>query len=76
MSAGDRSGLPAADSKYESIFYHHPHQHREVHALERYLNEFSYRFNRRKDDGAFMETARRLAGFKPLPFNVLISERP
>src|SRR5579862_2233271 len=36
--------------------------------LQRYLDEFSYRFNRRNDDGAFVETVRRLAGFKPLPF--------
>lgn len=43
--------------------------------LQRYLNEFSYRFNRRSDDGAFVETVRRLAGFKPLPFDVLTSEK-
>jgi hypothetical protein len=27
------------------------------------------------DDGAFLETVRRLAGFKPLPFDVLTSEK-
>jgi transposase-like protein len=43
--------------------------------LQRYLNEFSYRFNRREDQGAFIETVRRLAGFKPLPFDVLTSEK-
>jgi hypothetical protein len=43
--------------------------------LQRYLDEFSYRFNRRNDDGAFIETVRRLAGFKPLPFDVLTSEK-
>jgi|SRR5579872_410020 len=43
--------------------------------LQRYLNEFSYRFNRRNDEGAFIETVRRLAGFKPLPFNDLTSEK-
>ena len=43
--------------------------------LQRYLNEFSYRFNRRKDDGAFTETVRRLCGFKPLPFATLTSEK-
>jgi hypothetical protein len=43
--------------------------------LQRYLNEFSYRFNRRKDDGAFMETVRRLAGFAPLTFDALTSEK-
>src|SRR5579859_3280851 len=42
--------------------------------LQRYLNEFSYRFNRRADDGAFLETVRRLAGFKPLTFARLTSE--
>jgi len=43
--------------------------------LQRYLDEFSYRFNRRKDDGAFMETVRRLAGFAPLTFDALTSEK-
>jgi hypothetical protein len=42
--------------------------------LQRYLNEFTYRFNRRADDGAFMETVRRLAGFAPLPFSALTSD--
>ena len=44
--------------------------------LQRYLNEFTFRFNRRNDDGAFIETVRRLAGFKPLPFATLTSEPP
>jgi hypothetical protein len=43
--------------------------------IQRYLDEFSYRFNRRKDDGAFMETVRRLAGFAPLTFDALTSEK-
>jgi hypothetical protein len=43
--------------------------------LQRYLNEFSYRFNRREDDEAFMETVRRLAGFKPLTFSKLTAEK-
>jgi hypothetical protein len=43
--------------------------------LQRYLNEFTFRFNRRNDDGAFVETVRRLAGFKPLPFVKLTSEK-
>ncbi len=43
--------------------------------LQRYLDEFSYRFNRRKDDGAFIETVRRLAGFAPLTFGALTSEK-
>jgi transposase-like protein len=44
-----------------------------IQHLQRYLNEFSYRYNRRKED-AFMETVGRLCGFKPLPYRVLISE--
>lgn len=43
--------------------------------LQRYLDEFSYRFNRREDDEAFMETVRRLAGFKPLTFSKLTAEK-
>jgi hypothetical protein len=43
--------------------------------LQRYLDEFCYRFNRRNDDGAFAETLSRLAGFKPLPFEKLTSEK-
>jgi hypothetical protein len=43
--------------------------------LQRYLDEFSYRFNRRKNDGAFMETVRRLAEFAPLTFDALTSEK-
>src|SRR5579859_6919892 len=42
--------------------------------LQRYLNEFTFRFNRRKDDSAFIETVRRLAGFKPLTFATLTSD--
>src|SRR5437868_10096275 len=43
--------------------------------LQKYLNEFSYRFNRRNDDNAFIETVRRLAEFPPLRFDVLTSEK-
>jgi transposase-like protein len=43
--------------------------------LQRYLDEFSYRFNRRNEDGAFIETVRRLCGFAPLPFDVLTAEQ-
>ena len=43
--------------------------------LQRYLDEFTYRFNRRTDDNAFTETVRRLAGFAPLPFAALTSEK-
>jgi hypothetical protein len=42
--------------------------------LQRYLNEFTFRFNRRNDAGAFIETVRRLAGFKPLTFATLTSD--
>jgi ISXO2-like transposase domain/Transposase zinc-ribbon domain len=42
--------------------------------LQRYLNEFSYRFNRRNDNGVYAETVRRLCGFKPLTFASLTSE--
>jgi hypothetical protein len=41
--------------------------------LQKYLNEFSYRFNRRNDPNAFIETVRRLAQFPPLRFDVLTS---
>jgi transposase-like protein len=43
--------------------------------LQKYLNEFSYRFNRRNDPNAFIETARRLAQFPPLTFDTLTSEK-
>ena len=39
--------------------------------LQRYLNEFQYRFHRRENPDAFIETVRRLAKFRPLPFTVL-----
>jgi hypothetical protein len=43
--------------------------------LQKYLNEFSYRFNRRNDPNSFIETMRRLAEFPPLTFDVLTSEK-
>ena len=43
--------------------------------LQKYLNEFSYRFNRRNDPDMFIETVRRLAEFPPLPFDTLTSEK-
>jgi transposase-like protein len=43
--------------------------------LQKYLNEFSYRFNRRNDPDAFIETVRRLCGFPPLTFETLTSEK-
>jgi ISXO2-like transposase domain/Transposase zinc-ribbon domain len=42
--------------------------------LQRYLTEFEYRFNRRDDADVFIETVRRLCGFKPLRFADLTSE--
>jgi hypothetical protein len=39
--------------------------------MQRYLNEFSYRFNRRKDADAFTETVGRMCGFPPLTFDLL-----
>jgi transposase-like protein len=41
--------------------------------MQRYLDEFAYRFNRRKQD-SFAETVARLCGFPPLTFASLISE--
>lgn len=43
--------------------------------LQRYLDEFSYRFNARTDADAFIKTVRKLAGFKPLPFASLTAEK-
>jgi transposase-like protein len=42
--------------------------------LQRYLTEFEYRFNRRNDGDVFIETVRRLCGFKPLRFAELTSD--
>lgn len=42
--------------------------------LRRYLAEFEYRFNHRRDTGVFAETVRRLAGIKPLEFAELTSD--
>jgi len=44
--------------------------------LQKYLNEFSYRFNRRNDPNAFIETVRRLAQFPPLTFEALTADKP
>ena len=43
--------------------------------LQKYLNEFTYRFNRRADPNSFIETMRRLAQFPPLTFDVLTSPK-
>jgi len=42
--------------------------------LQRYLTEFEYRFNRRDDGDVFIETVRRLCGFRPLRFADLTSD--
>ncbi|MGO9087023.1 MAG: IS1595 family transposase [Terriglobales bacterium] len=42
--------------------------------LQRYLNEFSYRFNRREDADMFEQTVARMAGIKPMPYSKLIEE--
>jgi len=40
--------------------------------LHRYLSEFEFRFNMRKDPDKFTRTLRRLAGFAPMPYAELI----
>jgi transposase-like protein len=42
--------------------------------LHRYLAEFEYRFNHRKDSDLFIATVRRLCGFSPLRFATLTSD--
>jgi transposase-like protein len=42
--------------------------------LHRYLSEFEYRFNGRRNDDLFIETVRRLCGFPPLRFADLTSD--
>ncbi len=42
--------------------------------LQRYLNEFSYRFNRREDAELFENTVTRMAGVKPMPYAKLVEE--
>jgi transposase-like protein len=42
--------------------------------LGRYLSEFEYRFNRRNEGDVFIETVRRMCGFKPLRFADLTSD--
>jgi ISXO2-like transposase domain len=42
--------------------------------LHRYLAEFEYRFNHRKDADVFIATVRRLCGIKPLQFAELTCE--
>lgn len=42
--------------------------------LQRYLNEFGYRFNRREDADLFEQTVGRMAGIKPMPYVKLVEE--
>ena len=42
--------------------------------LQRYLNEFSFRFNRREDADLFEQTVSRMAGVKQLPYAKLTEE--
>ena len=42
--------------------------------LQRYLNEFGYRFNRREDADLFEQTVGRMAGVKPMPYTKLVEE--
>ena len=41
--------------------------------LHRYLSEFEFRFNIRKDDDRFSRTLRRMAGIAPMPYVELIA---
>jgi transposase-like protein len=42
--------------------------------LQRYLNEFSYRFNRREDADLFEQTVGRMAGVPQMPYAKLVEE--
>lgn len=42
--------------------------------LQRYLNEFSYRFNRREDADRFEQTVSRMAGIGILPYSKLVEQ--
>ena len=43
--------------------------------LQRFLDEFSFRFNR-QDADRFEQTVNRMAGVKPMPYAMLIEETP
>jgi hypothetical protein len=40
--------------------------------LQRYLNEFGYRFNRREDKDLFEQTVRRMSAAKTMPYRQLV----
>jgi transposase-like protein len=42
--------------------------------LQRYLNEFSYRFNRREDADMFEQTVARMAGIGAMPYEKLVEQ--
>jgi transposase-like protein len=42
--------------------------------LQRYLNEFSYRFNRREDMDRFEQTVSRMAGIGAMPYSKLVEQ--
>jgi len=42
--------------------------------LQRYLDEFGYRFNRREDADMFEQTVSRMAGVAPMPYAKLVEE--
>jgi hypothetical protein len=42
--------------------------------LQRYLDEFGYRFNRREDADLFEQTVSRMAGVAPMPYTKLVQE--
>ncbi len=42
--------------------------------LQRYLNEFSYRFNRREDADMFEQTVERMAGIGAMPYSKLVEQ--
>jgi hypothetical protein len=41
--------------------------------LKRYLSEFEFRFNARKEEDRFTATLRRMAGIPPMPYIELIA---
>jgi hypothetical protein len=42
--------------------------------LQRYLDEFGYRFNRREDADIFEQTVSRMAGVAPMPYSKLVEQ--
>jgi hypothetical protein len=42
--------------------------------LQRYLDEFSFRFNRREDADIFEQALSRMTGVAPMPYSKLVEE--